>query len=210
MRTNTLFSAKIIMFFLVTFMIQAIVSPTSYAASISPNTQGPLVQHLGSPRSDLHESADTAMTVKVAIAESALNTAKDINLLQIETNRQADKITNLEKQLSELQKPADVNTATLVLACVSVGITVLGVVIAILSIFGYTNIKGEATKNAQTVARDTVEKITKAELPAETEKNIIKLLEGNRFDSIIQNAVEQVVYRGISIPDDTLDNGEPN
>lgn len=210
MRTNNLFSAKIIIFSLITFMMQMIVSPSSYGASTPANTQVPLVQQAGPSRSTHQESADTAMTVKVAIAENALHTAKDINLLQIETNRQADKIINLEKQLSELQKPADVNTATLVLACVSVGITVLGVVIAILSIFGYTNIKGEATKNAQTVARETVEKITKAELPAETEKNIIKLLEGNRFDSIIQNAVEQVVYRGISIPDDTLENGEPN
>jgi hypothetical protein len=198
------------MTFLVAFMIQILASPTTLAASTPPNPQGPVVQQLETPRPALSELAETTMSVKVAIAESALNTAKDINLLQIETNRQADKIINLEKQLSELQKPADINTATLVLACVSVGITVLGVVIAILSIFGYTNIKGEATKNAQTVARQTVEAITKAELPAETEKNIIKLLEDNRFDSIIQNAVEKVAYRGISIPDDTLENGEPN
>lgn len=210
MRTNTLFSAKNIIFFLVAFVIQALALPFTHAANTPPSPQNASAQKLGSLSSAPPELTDTGMAVKAAIAESALNTSKEINHLQIVTNRQTDKIKSLEKQLSELQKPADINTATLVLACVSIGITVLGVVIAILSIFGYTNIKGEATKNAQTVARDTVEKITKAELPAETEKNIIKLLEDKRFDSIIQNAVEKVVYRGISIPDDTLENGEPN
>lgn len=195
MRTKALFNTKSFILCLIVFLAQ-MAPATSYAAVPPP------------PQPTIHESVDAAMTIKAALAESALITAKDINLLQIETNRQADRIINLEKQLSELQKPTDVNTATLVLACVSIGITVLGVVIAILSIFGYTNIKGEATKNAQTVARETVEKITKTDLPAETEKNIIKLLEGNRFDSIIQNAVEQIVYRGISIPDDTLETGD--
>ncbi|WP_031598623.1 hypothetical protein [Pseudomonas savastanoi] len=89
-------------------------------------------------------------------------------------------------------------------------ITILGVVFAILSIFGYTNIREEATRSAKTAAKETVEKITKDELPAETEKNIIALMEDKRFDKVIQNAVENVIYRGISIADEASENGDTN
>lgn len=153
-------------------------------------------------------STNIEMIVKASVAENSVTMAKKIYELENKLNEQRYILNALEKQISETQKPPDTNTTTLVLACVSVLITVLGVVVAILSIFGYTNIKDEAAKNARIAAQDTVEKITKAELPAQTEKNIIQLIENNRFDNIIQNAVENIVYRGISLPEETTDGEE--
>jgi len=150
------------------------------------------------------------MIVRTAVAENALITTKEISRLAVKISSQQEEIKALRKQIEDFEKPGDINTITIVLTCVSVLITILGVVFAILSIFGYTNIREEAARSAKTAAKDTVEKITKEELPAETEKNIIALMENKRFDKIIQNAVENVMYRGISIADEASENGDTN
>lgn len=153
-------------------------------------------------------TANTSEIIKLITSTAQENTEKsirDISKLELEIRVQTEKIRHLEKEVISLKKPEDTSAATLVLAAVSVIITVLGVLIAILSILGYSNIKKEAKKDARTTAKATVELITKIELPAATERNIIKLIEENRFDKLIQNAVENVVYRGIYMPDDIAD-----
>lgn len=130
--------------------------------------------------------------------------------LALEVKLQAEKIKNLEKEVSELRKPADNNVATLLLSAVSVIITVLGVLIAILAILGYRNIKNEAIKDARKTAKETVEIVAKEEIPRATEENIIKLIEENRFDRLIQNAVENIVYRDTSMPDEVADEERSN
>ncbi len=130
--------------------------------------------------------------------------------LALEVKLQAEKIKNLEKEVSELRKPADNNVATLLLSAVSVIITVLGVLIAILAILGYRNIKNEAIKDARKTAKETVEVVAKEEIPRATEENIIKLIEENRFDRLIQNAVENIVYRDTSMPDEVADEERSN
>lgn len=130
--------------------------------------------------------------------------------LALEVKLQAEKIKNLEKEVSELRKPDDNNVATLLLSAVSVIITVLGVLIAILAILGYRNIKNEAIKDARKTAKETVKIVAKEEIPRATEENIIKLIEENRFDRLIQNAVENIVYRDTSMPDEVADEERSN
>jgi len=130
--------------------------------------------------------------------------------LALEVKLQAEKIKNLEKEVSELRKPDDNSVATLLLSAVSVIITVLGVLIAILAILGYRNIKNEAIKDARKTAKETVEIVAKEEIPRATEENIIKLIEENRFDRLIQNAVENIVYRDTSMPDEVADEERSN
>ncbi|WP_157225377.1 hypothetical protein [Pseudomonas poae] len=130
--------------------------------------------------------------------------------LALEVKLQAEKIKNLEKELSELRKPDDNSVATLLLSAVSVIITVLGVLIAILAILGYRNIKNEAIKDARKTAKETVKIVAKEEIPRATEDNIIKLIEENRFDRLIQNAVENIVYRDTSMPDEVADEERSN
>lgn len=130
--------------------------------------------------------------------------------LALEVKLQAEKIKNLEKEVSELRKPDDNSVATLLLSAVSVIITVLGVLIAILAILGYRNIKNEAIKDARKTAKETVKIVAKEEIPRATEENIIKLIEENRFDRLIQNAVENIVYRDTSMPDEVADEERSN
>lgn len=130
--------------------------------------------------------------------------------LALAVKLQAEKIKNLEKEVSELRKPDDNSVATLLLSAVSVIITVLGVLIAILAILGYRNIKNEAIKDARKTAKETVKIVAKEEIPRATEENIIKLIEENRFDRLIQNAVENIVYRDTSMPDEVADKERSN
>lgn len=84
-------------------------------------------------------------------------------------------------------------------------ITVLGVLIAILAILGYRNIKKEAIKDSRKTARETVKIIVVEEIPKATEESIIKLIEGDKFDGLIQKAVENIVYRDTSMLDSVTD-----
>ncbi|WP_330211224.1 hypothetical protein [Pseudomonas sp. AM4(2022)] len=179
------------------------------ASASTPETSSKYVVKKISSTTTASDS-ETGMIVRTAVAENALMTTKEISKLAVKISTQQEEIKALRKQIEDFEKPSDINTITIVLTCVSVLITILGVVFAILSIFGYTNIREEAARSAKTAAKDTVEKITKEELPAETEKNIIALMENKRFDKIIQDAVENVIYRGISIADEASENGDTN
>ncbi len=144
-------------------------------------------------------------------AQAAASKAEsDAQKLSFEIRLQDEKIKNLEKNISELRKPDENSVATLLLSAVSVIITVLGVLVAILAILGYRNIKNEAIKDARKTAKETVKVVTREELPKATEDNIVKLIEENRFDKLIQSAVENIVYRDTSIPDDPSDGEQQN
>lgn len=135
-------------------------------------------------------------------AVSAVNSGneKDSEIMELKFQLQADKIARLEREIERLKDKPESNTASTVLAGASVIITALGVLIAILSILGYSNIKKEAVKTSRDTAKETVESIAGEELMAATEKNIIELMESGRFDGIIENAVVNITYRGIGDP----------
>ncbi len=165
-----------------------------------PESQS-LQQH--SVAGDSHGTYEALSSMKDTIQANAQLSARETNKLEIYIKLQEEKIKHLEKDILDLKKPANTDPVALVLASVSVIITVLGVLIAILSILGYSNIKKEAIKDARTIAKESVELIAKVEIPKATEANLIKLIEENRFDELIQSAVENIAYRGISIPDST-------
>lgn len=122
---------------------------------------------------------------------------------------QEEKIKLLERKVHQLEVPQDNDAAAIVLTAVSVIVTVLGVLIAILSIIGYSNLKKEAIKSSQQTAQETIDKRVEEGLRDATEKSIIKLIEQGRFDEIIQNAIANIEYRGISIPDGIPDEEKP-
>lgn len=122
---------------------------------------------------------------------------KNSEIMDLKFQLQADKIAKLEREIEWLKGKPESNTASTVLAAASVIITALGVLIAILSILGYSNIKKEAIKTSRDTAKETVASIAGIELMEATEKNIIALMEDGRFDGVIESAVANVTYRGI-------------
>ena len=157
-----------------------------------------------------HNNLKDYLIIQEFVQSMSSKTDSSTRDLTLEVKLQAEKIKNLESEISELRKPNDNSVATILLSAVSVIITVLGVLIAILAILGYRNIKNEAIKDARKTAKETVKIVAKEEIPKATEDNIIKLIEENRFDRLIQNAVENIVYRDTSMPDEVTDEERPN
>lgn len=149
------------------------------------------------------------------ISSSDMKTSQlEVKLLEQEkrAKRLEFKLTEQEAQISELKRALSAPpestgsfTTTVVLAAVTVVVTVLGVLMAILSIFGYTNIRQESIKASQETAQSTIKSIAETGLLQATENSLITLLEKGRFDEIIQNAISTIEFRGISVESDLLE-----
>jgi len=154
---------------------------------------------------EVHDGMDFYRAIQDAVNAGISKDQKSSEILELKFQLQADKIEKLEREIEWLKGKPESNTASTVLAAASVIITALGVLIAILSILGYSNIKKEAVKTSRDTAKETVSSIAGVELMDATEKNIIVLMENGRFDEIIQNAVASITYRGI---DDIASEGD--
>lgn len=121
---------------------------------------------------------------------------------ETEIKIQTEKIKQLEKSIAKLEKPIDNNTASTVLSAASLIVTALGVLIAILSIYGYQNIKKDSIKHARTTAKEVVKQICIKEIPKTTNDSVVKIMESEDFEKVIMTAVEKVAYRDISINTD--------
>jgi hypothetical protein len=88
--------------------------------------------------------------------------------------------------------------AGLLLASSALLLTIVGVGIALLSIFGYKKIINIST----TVAEDTARKISTETsfqmVPDATTRELIRLMDDKKFDPIISKAVEAFLYRGVT------------
>lgn len=126
-----------------------------------------------------------------------------------------NKISEMQLKIDGIYTSSGMNFAVwtgLLLACVAIILTTLGVVMAIFSFLGYKKITRSArdistviSKNvAEEVARDIAEKIA----PHVTESVLVKLFEENKFDQVIKDAVEVVIYRGIQLDDENPLEGE--
>ncbi|WP_188660983.1 hypothetical protein [Terasakiella brassicae] len=82
------------------------------------------------------------------------------------------------------------------MAAVTVVVTVFGVVIAILSFFGYRETLKKATEVAEEKATETAGAAAKAEIE--------RLVSAGEFNDSIELAVDKVVYKGI-IPGNPAD-----
>lgn len=171
------------------------------------NTSGSASTNLNNKENPPSSPLETYHLIQEIVKSSLPAENPSIEILKSKLEAQAEQIKSLEKEIKEFEKPAENSTSTIVLACVSVIITVLGVLIAIATIFGYNNIKKEAIGSAQSTAQATIQASAHVWLQEATEKNIIALIEEGRFDAIIQNAVANIEYRGISIPDGIDDEG---
>ena len=104
-----------------------------------------------------------------------------------------EKISKLEEKIVLLEsrrgKIEFTEWAGILLACVSVILTVLGVVIAILSFFGYRAAVKKAEDIASSKTEETVSKIA-GEIISEK-------IDDGAFNDLIVEAVDKVTFRGI-------------
>lgn len=120
--------------------------------------------------------------------------ALEKQLIALKNQSQLEKIERLTKKLDSIEEKLPLeNESTgfdvwlgLVLACVALIVTGLGVIIALLAFFGYSNIKKTATIAA----------VKKSEFLLE------KAIQEGQFNEVIYSAVERAVYRDILSEDD--------
>lgn len=118
--------------------------------------------------------------------------SNSIENISTQINNQNEKIdsNSKDKQANSLGMNFAVWTGIL-LACVTAIVTILGVGIAIGSIFGYKKIMSSATERASEVAKDALLHVAKKEI---TEKII-----AGEFNDLITEAVDRVAFGSINI-----------
>lgn len=153
-------------------------------------------------------SLETYHLIQEILNDKLSASQQNIINLEEKIKAQEEKIRSLENKAIKSSSSDGEFSTTVVLAAVSVIVTVLGALIAVLSIFGYANIKKDATKISQETAQKTIDDIASKGLQEATEKSILILIEEGRFNKIIYDAIAAIEYRGISFDNDLLDDEE--
>lgn len=151
---------------------------------------------------DLHTNLPSTRTENAARDEEI---SKSIQSYEISTQKniideQKDKIASLQNKLDTIENSSGLNFAVwsgIILTSVAILLTILGIIIAVFSFFGYKKVMNSAKDAAENVSAVKAAEITERLAPTLTESILLKLLEKGNFDKIIQQAVEKVTYRGI-------------
>lgn len=167
-----------------------------------------------------------AIAEKVSSKEHKVNATNNLNTLPPSNTAQADdkKLNVIENKLKEQQieierlnqevqkaiYSSNNDYSSLLLTAVAVIVTALGVIIALLSILGYRNIKNVAIKNAKKVATITTSELVKKDLPNETKTALLIVLKDKKFDPLFQEAINKVVFRGINSETESQEEDEAN
>ena len=127
---------------------------------------------------------------------------RNLTNLQKTINNQKDEIHSLKLLILNIKNDEKVSFAEwsgILLASVAIILTVLGLVIAVFSFFGYKKM----INSAEETARIKAEEIILSKIHETTESELIKLFEGNKLDQVLTNAAAKVIYRGIGRPSDS-------
>ncbi|HBO5376783.1 TPA: hypothetical protein ACSPLY_004424 [Pseudomonas aeruginosa] len=190
---------------IIILFIFAFIGFNSFASSAAQNADLDSTEIIEAPNNNQKASLETYHLIQEIIQANTSKEDSRTEIIKLRLKTQDEKIKTLEKEIEKLRTPKDDNTSPIILSAVSVIVTALGVLIAILSIFGYSNIKSEAVKSSKETAKATISEVAERGLQEATEASLIILIEEGRFDEIIKNAVANIAYRGISIPDGLTD-----
>jgi hypothetical protein len=132
-----------------------------------------------------------------------------------ESLRQQHRLDHLEDKVESITSSSGMNFAVwtgILLASVAIILTSLGVVMALFSFLGYKKIMNSArdisTTISEKISRDVAKEVAENLAPEVTENVLIKLLDEKKFDIIINEAVEKIIYRGVQFKDSDLLEGE--
>ncbi|MCF1868386.1 hypothetical protein [Klebsiella pneumoniae] len=154
-------------------------------------------------RKNIHQATQTDIKEEKNIYENN----KDTNTLLSLLDTQKKEIEIIRSDIHSIKNSSGMNFAIwigILLASITVILTVLGIAMAICSFFGYKKIMSSAKDVATSISTTEATKITKSLAPTVTKNVLLKLIDEGKFDEIIENAVEEVTYRGIQFsPEET-------
>lgn len=120
-----------------------------------------------------------------------------LNSLIYDQNQQ---IKQMQEKIDKLENDSGLNFAVwsgIVLTCVAVILTALGIVMAIFSFFGYKKMINGAKEAATKISTEKATEVTEKLVPSITETVLLKMLDEGKFDDLIFDGIEKVAYRGI-------------
>ena len=128
-----------------------------------------------------------------------------ISVFEIDTNSKikslTDRISKIDAQLTDLTSRYKANdssnTSTIVLTAVSVLVTVLGVMIAILAVFGYRDLKENAIEVAEKTSVDRIQVYLSENLNEEVKKGIVSVVKDNKVNEEIEEIFMKIALQGI-------------
>ncbi|WGO83622.1 hypothetical protein [Arsenophonus apicola] len=172
---------------LLTCSIPDVVSAQATSRSSHPNTSTPAIDSY-SEKLILEENANQNIQMqKILILNSLINDQKQ-------------QILHMQKKINKLEDNSGLNFAVwtgILLASVSIILTVLGIVMAIFSFFGYRNMKNRAKDAATKISIEKASEVTEQLAPEVTERVLLKLINEGNFNKLIFEAVQKITYRGV-------------
>lgn len=156
----------------------------------------------------LHQTQETKLS-----NEKLENALSKINELQALIQTQSQSIKKLNEQIIEVQKKNsggmsfEVWTGIL-LACAALLLTIVGVGIALISIFGYQKIVGLSSDAAEKIAREVATQTSADAMHHAITKELIKLIDERKLEPMIKDAVEAFSYRGLTSLADVVENDQ--
>jgi hypothetical protein len=140
------------------------------------------------------------------------NINKPIILLETRLEHQAQKIQKLEAELRSVNSRRDDGMsfevwAGLLLASSALLLTIIGIGIALLSVFGYRKLAKSSKEAAEKVSIKVARETSEATANKATAAELVRLLEAGKFDNVIREAIETISFRGVTGLDE-LEEGE--
>lgn len=132
----------------------------------------------------------------------------DLTLLKVIEN-QKSAISNLQERQQQLQEHIEKSEGrmsfsvwvSVLLACVTIIVTVFGVIVAIVTFFGFKNVKESAIKSAQELSTSVASEVARNEANQKinevAKKEIAFLLDNGELKEHLESAVDLIVRRQI-------------
>lgn len=161
---------------------------------------------------------EEALTKDIKKLEDQIKTINDNNSnvetdeLKLLVKSQQDQIDNLlnehillQKTLKNIKEGGHSNWISILLACVAILVTVLGVVIALISFIGYRNFKEATTEAAEKIANDVASKVSgevaNAKIPEIAKQELTRLIDEGELKEHLESAVDIIVRRDRVAPE---------
>ncbi|MHA7845633.1 hypothetical protein [Serratia sp. D1N4] len=161
------------------------------------------------------QSTKTSTTEKI-------NTSHSKQLVNPIENKQSSYIKNVEfdnqkimtlleqqqkltEEIENLKNKSNVDYsmwASILLACVTVIITILSVILAIVSIIGYTNFKKSIELKVADISSSVAINEVTTQIDAVAKKEIARLIDEGAFTKHLASAVDMAIIRGNKNPDE--------
>lgn len=133
------------------------------------------------------------------LVEKNLLLQKEIEDLKEETASKNDVFTKELEMAAKNSSGLNITWwVSILLACVGIGITVLGIMLAVLTFIGYKNLERRVILESSRKAAEKADETVQLMIDESVEKTILKMISEEKFDKYFKSLIEQLSYSGIS------------